>query len=111
VCETALVQGLARALAVAPIALFMTVQLCGWPLVEHAAPALVYPVASLDARTRMTIRALKQVRVGDRLVELRARYPYVFERDTQAMSGNAGNVVYSIRFRDGVVSEVTVGAS
>jgi hypothetical protein len=102
---------LVRVLAIAPIVLFATVQFGVWPLAERAAPALVFPVASLDARTRMTIRALRHVRVGDRLSELRARYPFVFERDTRAMTGNAGSVRYTIRFRDGEVSEVSVRSS
>jgi hypothetical protein len=97
---------LARALAVAPIALFLAFQFSVWPLAEHLAPRVVYRVASNDAQTRMRIRALRRVRVGDRLADLHARYPYVFEQEMLATTGNAGPLQYSILFRDGAVSQV-----
>jgi hypothetical protein len=99
---------IAAVLAAAPFAVFGFVRFGAWPVAERSVPALVYPIASHEAQSRMTVRALRRVRVGDRLAELRARCPYVFERDMAAISGNAGDVKYAIRFRDGVVREVSV---
>ena len=93
---------------IAPLVLFGAFQWLAWPLLELSAPALAFRVGSWEAQVRITSRILARVRVGDKLAELRKLYPYVFQRDTTSMTGNAGSLHYRIVFQDGVVTEARV---
>ena len=81
----------------------------GWPLLERATPGLAYQIADTATRGRLFESALRGLRVGDSLAELRARLPGEFRIEPRNASGRlASGGSYRLDFAAGRAARVEI---
>ena len=89
-------------------AVILTLYFFPWPVLERVLPAVAYRYGPIEVRNRIEERAIRSIKVGDRLEDLREKLPLTFKREGWYSGSHGNHFDYKVFIENGKVVSIEV---